>query len=536
MRTTVFLFLLLMLMVPAVEAQDLDIALHTDQQVYITGEGLWLDGSISGTDLPRYVQIQLSDRKGQTAAKWKMLLTGNRFSGYYELPGNLRSDYYFFDAWVSGRTAQTRLAPVMIINPVIPPAACKIAATDNLPISPAVSLPMQLSTTQCTPRSPVTLNFPAIDSAAEITINVIRKDGLSDYADSIIGSHPRVVQHAAYGLRETEGQHFLVNVKDAQGRPKQGVRVYAAVMGDQAKITTGLTNSNGELEGILPLVFGDTKMVLSLAAGSDSTLRLELVDNALPDQPVDFPCLQLKAEWKQDIEARLLAVKVGRTYDTQVKRFYLLEGADTTDFFGLPDAHYNLDDYTRFPDMKEILLEFVPEARVRYEAGAKPVVEILNAPTKGFFPENGLVLLDGIPVRDMQQLLSLNPLLLQSVDVVSRRYFLGSQAIPGILQYKSYKADLAGYTLPVQDLIYPFQGVQIPAEPVFPKYPALTETHFPDFRNLLFRLGPGALHGTATSSGIVFYSSDASGQYQVVVTGRNGKGQPVSGKAIFQVQ
>ncbi len=39
--------------------------------------------------------------------------------------------------------------------------------------------------------------------------------------------------------------------------------------------------------------------------------------------------------------------------------------------------------------------------------------------------------------------------------------------IPGIIHYKSYKADLAGYKLPSQDIVYAIQGNAIPVEPVF---------------------------------------------------------------------
>jgi hypothetical protein len=536
MRKIIIIFLLLISTLPAVVAQDLAAYIHTDQQVYVAGENVWLDGRVTGVNLPRYIQVQLVDRQGQAAAKLKLLLSGDRFSGYCELPGNLQSDYYFFDAYSSGRSMETELAPVMIINPLKPPATCTIRE-----LQPAQSvalvkeLPVTLNKTSFTNRDQVQVSLPALDSTGFISINVVRKDRVSDYADSLIRMNPRRLRHPASGLPETEGHHFLVTVKRADGTPMPGVRVFAAIMGDQAKITTGLSNANGEMEGILPLVYGDSKIVLSLEPGADSSLRLELADAGLPEQAVEFPCLQPDTSWQHDLESRLLNVKVGRAYDTGPLRQYLLEGADTTDFYGRPDAHYNLDDYTRFPDMKEILLEFVPEARVRNGEGADPVIEVLNAPTKGFFGKNGLILLDGIPVRDMQQLLSLNPLLLQSIDVVSRKYFLGSLAIEGILQYKSYKSDLAGYTLPVQDIIYPFQGVQIPAQPEFPEYQKDTFSHFPDFRNLLYRQISVA-GKSGMSSAFKFYTSDATGIYEVIVSGYDGKGRPVLGRTIFQVQ
>jgi hypothetical protein len=48
----------------------------------------------------------------------------------------------------------------------------------------------------------------------------------------------------------------------------------------------------------------------------------------------------------------------------KLKQFYT-PWVDSSAFFGTPDNQYNLDDYTRFSTMEEVLREYVYEVLVR---------------------------------------------------------------------------------------------------------------------------------------------------------------------------
>ncbi|MFM2146483.1 MAG: hypothetical protein RL732_1319, partial [Bacteroidota bacterium] len=196
------------------------------------------------------------------------------------------------------------------------------------------------------------------------------------------------------------------------------------------------------------------------------------------------------------------------------------DDADTSDFYGRPDKRYLLDDYVRFPNMQEILEEFVPEVRVRGAKDPQPELQILNLPTKSFFDENGLILLDGVPVLNTRELMDMNPLLLESVDVMNRRYFLGDWELNGVIQYKSYKRDLAGFTLAPGQLLYPFRGVQEKALPANPE--PVNDNRLPDGINLLYR----ELQLDITREvKLLLYTTDAPGDYwiRLVATGKSGE-------------
>jgi hypothetical protein len=165
--------------------------------------------------------------------------------------------------------------------------------------------------------------------------------------------------------------------------------------------------------------------------------------------------------------------------------------------------------------MEEILGEYIPEVRVRNPGSEDVKLQVLNLPYKKYFGSQGLVLLDGVPVVNTKSLLAMDPLLLKSIDVVSREYYLGRQTIGGVVQYKSYKKDLAGYSLGAQYLIQPFMGVQPHAQPTFFGKQRSEPTR-PDLRNLLWR-DPQILLKGMQKEEFIFYTGDAKGTYEIVV-------------------
>lgn len=125
------------------------------------------------------------------------------------------------------------------------------------------------------------------------------------------------------------------------------------------------------------------------------------------------------------------------------------EVGDTLPFFGKSDKDYLLDDYVRFPTMEEVLREFILEVRVRKQRD-RFRIEVLNVPYNGFFTNEPLVLLDGVPVFDTNILMSIDPLKIRNIQVVSKKYYFGSKVLSGIVSFTSYDGDLAGYVIPRQ--------------------------------------------------------------------------------------
>ena len=124
----------------------------------------------------------------------------------------------------------------------------------------------------------------------------------------------------------------------------------------------------------------------------------------------------------------------------------ITSGVDTTAFYGKADATYYLDDYTRFPVMEEILREYVPGVMVRKRKDGFHFM-VLDEVNKKVFDEDPLVLLDGIPVFDIDRIMEFDPLKVRKLEVMTRRYYMGVLSLPGAVSYTTYAGDLAGFQL-----------------------------------------------------------------------------------------
>ena len=72
--------------------------------------------------------------------------------------------------------------------------------------------------------------------------------------------------------------------------------------------------------------------------------------------------------------------------------------------YGKPDATYFLDDYVRFNTMERVLREYVVGVGVRLRQGNYSLTTI-DPRNHLLFDPNPLVLVDGVPVFDMNKLI-----------------------------------------------------------------------------------------------------------------------------------
>jgi hypothetical protein len=221
-------------------------------------------------------------------------------------------------------------------------------------------------------------------------------------------------------------------------------------------------------------------------------------------------------------------------YDS-VSNNFQLKTADSVAFYGRPDYTYELDDYTRFPTMEEVMREYVPGVAVRKR---KDGFHFLNFDEVNhtFFKENPLVLLDGIPMFDINKIMALDPRKVKTLDVLTRRYYYGPASFGGVISYTTYKGDLAGFPPSTKSLTTNYQGIQLQQDFFSPVYDLRkSSTTMPDTRHLLY-WSPTSLSGSQGKCPVEFFTSDVIGKYQIVVEGMSKHGKPGTATMYFEVK
>ncbi len=76
------------------------------------------------------------------------------------------------------------------------------------------------------------------------------------------------------------------------------------------------------------------------------------------------------------------------------------------------------------------------------------------------YPLMNLVLLDGVPVFNINKIIAYDPLKVEKLDVVASKYDWGPIKAYGIASYTTYKGNLEGYTLDPNDLLLDYDALQ----------------------------------------------------------------------------
>jgi len=184
--------------------------------------------------------------------------------------------------------------------------------------------------------------------------------------------------------------------------------------------------------------------------------------------------------------------------------------------------------------MEEVLREYIREVYVvrrqkRYH------IEVIS--DKGFLEGDPMVMLDGIPIFDIDKVIALDPLKIKKLEVIRDRYFWGPSDEEGILSYTTYKGDLGGVELDPHAVVVDYEGMQLQRVFYSPVYDtdAQAASRLPDFRNLLY-WAPTLNTNAQGKNQVSFYTSDQEGQYIGVIQGMTATGEAGSQYFTFEVK
>lgn len=324
-------------------------------------------------------------------------------------------------------------------------------------------------------------------------------------------------------------------VDPATNTPAREVVTYFGIPGKRVQLFTAKSDSLGRLMFNTKDFYGPGEIVVQTNTQKDSTYRIDIL-NPFSEQysKNKLPAFNLPDSMQKALQTQYLGMQVQNIYaGTKIKQFYD-GGIDSSAFYGHPYKTYKLDDYTRFTTMEEVLREYIREVYVvrrqkRYH------IEVIS--DKGFLEGDPLVMLDGIPIFDIDKVIALDPLKIKKLEVMRDRYFWGPADAEGILSYTTYKGDLAGVEIDPHAVVVDYEGLQLQRVFYSPVYDTDTQaaSHMPDFRNLLY-WAPVINTGTQGKNEVSFYTSDEEGKYIGVIQGMTANGEAGSQYFTFEVK
>jgi hypothetical protein len=327
-------------------------------------------------------------------------------------------------------------------------------------------------------------------------------------------------------------------VNSRSGLPLEHIECYLSVPGAYPQFRTSLSDDQGRIRFEVKNFYASREIIVQTNPRSDSGYALD-IQKPFSDQfsSAAYPLFSMP-----DIQSSGLLYA---SINTQAQDLYLggkikqfmPPVMDTLPFYQEPDERYLLDNYTRFTTMEEIIREYVKGVGISKTDGIFSL-SVVNDWSKIKFNQGPLVLLDGVPVFDVDKFIkNYDPLKLYKLEVVRKEYFLGYKSFDGVLNFSTYGGDLAGYDLDPAAVVLDYEGLELQRKFYAPEYESKEQTssHLPDFRNLLY-WEPELKTNSHGRTQLGFYSSDLPGKYAVVVQGLDTGGNLGSQVIFFDVK
>lgn len=315
--------------------------------------------------------------------------------------------------------------------------------------------------------------------------------------------------------------------------PGVDVVAYFAIPGKRVQLFTSRSDSTGRLLFNTKDFYGPGEIVVQTNTEHDSTYRIDILSPFSEQYSKTLlPPFTVTADMQQSLEHASLGMQVLNLYSgNEIKRYYDPQ-VDSSAFFGKPYKTYKLDDYTRFTTMEEVLREYIHELWVN-RTDKRYHIKIISG--EGFLDGDPLVILDGIPVFNIDKVLALDPLKIYKLDVMRDRYYWGATESEGILSYTTYKGDLGGLDMDPHAVVLDYEGLQLQRVFYAPVYETTEQvaSRLPDFRNVLY-WSPSLNSSAQGKKQLSFYTGDQNGQYIGVIQGLTADG--VAGSQIFNFE
>ena len=338
---------------------------------------------------------------------------------------------------------------------------------------------------------------------ADLSLSLSNRDGIIPPDNTSIGafmgaaasaaqaaagaeSAPAAAVSTAAELPEYEGEIIRGRIAGATTDEIEGLKgrsAFISVPTEKSDLYSSIVDNDGMIKFVTNNIYGTKEMVCEIEDNDLARCHIELISPFVSPKLKGIPALRMAPSIKEDLKRRGLSVQLCRSFsaDTLASIMPIRENPLIPSYDAI---EYKLDDYKRFPVMRELFIEFINEIKVRRVDGKEQlkVKTHLEERVSLFDKNNSLIMVDGIPVFDHSQVIEYDPLLVESVVVYPYKYYTGWRSFCGMANFVTYKKNLPGIKFNDGVRVVQFKGCSYPMAFTCQEI----GDDFPDYRELLY--------------------------------------------------
>jgi len=530
--------------------------LFTDRNLYASGEKVSFrlynlsHPLLKESNWSRVFYLELINSRNAAVARGKYQVNSWGGDGQIIIPDTASTGHYYLRAYTSWMRnyppSEYFHLPLAIVNPRKIRSADLSAGGKGTVLSeeapgPKAGIACSSDKTSYGKRGKVTvqINPESRDSSPDAyCVSVIKKGYLDEafyYNTAPVNEDPLQLKDLVY-YPETRGATVSgIVLVGEEKKPAERYLLGMTMLGSDPDYFEFMTDENGRFRIPVQQQTGNNDALLTINSNRDEPVRIITDEVFSPDfSTPPVPAADFFGERRALVEETMV--------NCQLRAEFELTDRDSVDaaepnsnvlFYGTPEFRYRTDDYVALPDLEEFFFEIVPQVRVEKNTDQTHLVVLDDRGEIIYTPP--LILLDYVPVQEIENLLSVSPQRVDHIDIVNRMYVRGGNTYGGIVSIITGQGDRAGISLPDGSTFISITGLSDLQETVSPEYEGeVRNERMPDLRNTLY----WAAHYEITpdkGGSFEFYTSDVTGEFMVIVRGMTSAGKVLSGTCKFIV-
>lgn len=505
--------------------------------------------------------VALVDKDGNTVFKHKVRLTSGAGYGNFFVPTSVPTGSYrllAYSEWMKNfgkehyfqsdihivnpyqTTPESYLEkPLDSLQPIVPNKSTLVPLNTNVAEVNSAFVSLTIDKPTAGKRERVSLNISGIDDAANngnYAISVRKMDSFSApaqvpsemfYKKFLKKGSTRVKAGNNAKIPELRGETITGVIRNKETKlPVKDQRVSLSLPGDKYLFKVANSDSEGRFRFILDREYDNATAAVQVLSNDWDLYEISMDDEIIDAKGMEFADFVLTKEMKDYMLEKSIQNQIENAYQ-EVKADSIIPANHVQPFYRKFTTVYDLDDYTRFNSIQETIVEVVDQVAVRKLDNGDQAFEV--RPEIGYTDASLLpmVFVDGLFIKRHQDFMDYSAKKIKTISFSRDKVILGSQLFQGIISFKTIEGGFYNdfYTPHIVnvELFKP----QSKKEYFTQVYDAEgSQDRIPDFRHQLLWVPNLDISGGKKE--IMFYTSDVTGNYELVLEGFTSTGKPVS--------
>ena len=532
------------------------IYVSTDREVYVAGDAVWcsltcLDGNGRFSNESAVSYLELVSEAG-TACTAKIGLLEGRGAGSFRIPVTAPTGTYRLVAYTAvnaGEEGTPWMAGSRLLTVFNTTSAARVPDGVEILDEPAYeSLPqpeaapqgaLQLSARTRLPKgAAAALVLSNGGSRASVSLSVRHEDDLRPAAqenspESFLKALPADVRlrPGANPVTEYDGEIVTARLLGARAESDY-TEATLSTAGDPASLYIGRADGTDIIRYHTSNIYGNREIVSEVSQLDRKEGYIDFESPFIHPEAGTLPQLLLSPVQRQDLVSRKAALRAEKNLRIDTLTTFMTRRKDLL-LESVDHRRYHLDDYNRFPSVREVLVEIIPELSLRRVKDVWQLQLVVSDAVQSRFDRTGniLVMMDGVVLSDLDLLLDFDAMLLEDVDIYLQSFVCGKVAYHGLVNFITKKNYVTALHFPANVRVVDFQGVAYPVA----YNGAVPEGEGQDLRQLLY-WHPVLNLDAGSDYRIEIHTPGYAGRFKAVAEGFTEDGKPVYQEFAFEVE